>query len=191
MPEEFPKSETIVDRIPEYLPRLTDGALPTYSYVPRLFPHPIREPDGHSFGRHEPRVELPNGNLSQCNQYLCGIDLFNHGYYWESHESWEAVWHAFERTTINARFVQGLIKIAAAGVKAREGNENGIERHAGRAVALFEQCCGIDDSFTGFPVRDLIETATWIQTNSKNLTNTSPAKIEIVMPFVLVPRFGN
>ncbi|TGQ49534.1 DUF309 domain-containing protein, partial [Mesorhizobium sp. M1C.F.Ca.ET.210.01.1.1] len=23
-----------------------------------------------------------------------GIDLFNHGYYWEAHEAWEPLWHA-------------------------------------------------------------------------------------------------
>ena len=52
--------------------------------------------------------------------YLRGVELFNAGYYWEAHESWEALWHAHGRRGPTAGVLQGLIKLAAAGVKIRE-----------------------------------------------------------------------
>ena len=66
-----------------------------------------------------------------------GVDLFNHGYYWEAHEVWEGLWHACGRKGTLADFLKGLIRLAAAGVKAREGNPTGVIRHARRAEELF------------------------------------------------------
>ena len=57
--------------------------------------------------------------------YLGGIDLFNHGYYWEAHEMWEALWHRTGGDAVTAMFLKGLIKLTAAGVKIREGNPRG------------------------------------------------------------------
>ena len=79
------------------------------------------------------------GQWENSAAYLWGIDLFNHGYYWESHEAWEALWHAAGRRGTTADFLKGLIKLAAAGVKAREGNRDGIGRHARRAADLFSR----------------------------------------------------
>jgi hypothetical protein len=53
--------------------------------------------------------------------YLRGIDLFNFGYWWESHEAWEGLWRACGRRGPAADFLKGLIKLAAAGVKASTG----------------------------------------------------------------------
>lgn len=72
-----------------------------------------------------------------CRPYLLGIDLFNHGYYWEAHESWETVWLAAGRRGQIADFLKGLIKLTAAFVKAREGRPMGVARHACRASELF------------------------------------------------------
>ena len=72
-----------------------------------------------------------------CASYLQGIDLFNHGYYWEAHERWEAVWIAAGRQGPLANFIKGLIKLAAALVKARQGQPRGVVRHARRAAELF------------------------------------------------------
>ncbi|MBI1348759.1 DUF309 domain-containing protein [bacterium] len=65
------------------------------------------------------------------------IDLFNHGYYWEAHEAWEALWVAVGRSGPVADLLKGLIKLAAAGVKLRAGNAAGVQRHAQRARQLF------------------------------------------------------
>lgn len=69
-------------------------------------------------------------------EYLYGVDLFNHGYYWEAHEAWESLWHAAGRTGVVANFLKGLIKLAAAGVKSREGNAQGVRRHTERGIEL-------------------------------------------------------
>ena len=69
--------------------------------------------------------------------HFWAADLFNNGYYWEAHEAWEGLWHAYRRSGAKADFVKGLIKLSAAGVKAREGNASGVSRHARRAVELF------------------------------------------------------
>jgi uncharacterized protein len=78
---------------------------------------------------------MPSVSLSHeegwrnCEPCLWGIDLFNNGYYWEAHESWEAAWHATGRCGPMADFCKSLIKFAAAGVKAREGRANGDGGH--------------------------------------------------------------
>ena len=50
-----------------------------------------------------------------------GVALFNAGYYWEAHEAWEGLWHAYGRRGPTADVLKALIKLAAAGVKVREG----------------------------------------------------------------------
>ena len=69
-------------------------------------------------------------------QWLYALDLFNEGFYWESHEAWEAFWHALGRPNPEAKFVQGLIHLAAACVKIREGRPEGARRHTQRARTL-------------------------------------------------------
>ena len=56
-----------------------------------------------------------------CEEYLYGIDLFNHGYWWEAHEALEAVWAAAGRRTKTGFFVQGLIQVAVAHLKKFQG----------------------------------------------------------------------
>ena len=69
--------------------------------------------------------------------FLFALDLFNHGYYWEAHEAWEALWKRRGRVGPEANFFQGLIKLAAAAVKASEGRPNGVRRHCQRARELW------------------------------------------------------
>jgi hypothetical protein len=57
---------------------------------------------------------------------LWAVDLFNDGYWWESHEALEALWHAAGRTTSPARFAQSLVR--------RRGHEEAARRQAARAV---------------------------------------------------------
>ena len=122
--------------IPRYCP---ERSLPPYSYVPGLpTPHPTRDPRGHSFGRPESRPQpLADSSYADNATYRYAIDLFNHGFYWEAHEEWESLWHAAGRSGTTADFLKGLIKLAAAGVKAREGRAAGVWQHAQRAAQLF------------------------------------------------------
>jgi len=132
--------------------RLTQRPFPSYTYVPGKTPHPIRESTGHSYQQPEPFVEsFSSDEWPKCEAYLFGIDLFNAGFFWESHEQWEAVWHAVGRVGTTASFLKGLIKLSAAGVKSLEQKPNGVQRHAHRAAELFaevqEQCsshCGLE-----------------------------------------------
>src|SRR6059058_3393109 len=105
--------------VPRYCP---ERPLPPYGYVPGLNPHPLSDPRGHSFGvRAESAEALEEPTFRDNATYLYAIDLFNHGFFWEAHEAWEALWHAAGRKGRTADFLKGLIKLAAAGVKAREG----------------------------------------------------------------------
>lgn len=45
-----------------------------------------------------------------------GVELFNAGLFWESHEAWEELWLELEGT--DKLFLQGLIQLAAAYHKA-------------------------------------------------------------------------
>jgi hypothetical protein len=62
------------------------------------------------------------------------VDLFNHGYWWESHEALEELWHAAGRTTPAARFVQALIHLSAACLNRHRGHREAARRQAARAV---------------------------------------------------------
>jgi len=122
--------------------------LPPYAFVPgHGLPHPVNDPRGHLFagdrvaGGGPPAVpdgksRVVTADVAAGPQWRYAIDLFNHGFYWEAHEAWEGVWHALGRSTPAARFVQGLIHLAAAAVKVREGKSEGVRRHAARARTL-------------------------------------------------------
>jgi len=109
---------------PRYTPEIM---LPPYAYVPGHRPHPNRDPKGHGQGPDPGDIPaLADLRDWQGNRiYLSGIDLFNHGYYWEAHEMWEALWHRTGGDAVTAMFLKGLIKLTAAGVKIREGNPRG------------------------------------------------------------------
>lgn len=140
---------------PRYAPALP---LPPYAYVPgHDLPHPLNDPRGHSYSDAPPDAgdalnaaawfaDLPPDpasrrrvltvTLAANSDWLYAIDLFNGGWYWEAHEAWEGFWHALGRTSLEARFVQGLIHLAAAAVKIREGKPAGVSRHTQRAREL-------------------------------------------------------
>ena len=122
--------------------------LPPYAFVPgHGLPHPVNDPRGHLVAGDRiagvGASAVPDGDfrafaakITDSPRWRYAIDLFNHGFYWEAHEAWEGVWHALGRSTPAARFVQGLIHLAAAAVKVREGRPEGVRRHAARARAL-------------------------------------------------------
>jgi hypothetical protein len=105
--------------MPRYVPA---RPLPAHTHVPGQSPRPA-----------ESELEASTSQQS----FLWGVDLFNAGCYWEAHEVWEGLWHAAGRTGPAADFLKGLIKLAAAGVKLREGRPAGLRRHGERARELF------------------------------------------------------
>jgi hypothetical protein len=127
---------------------MPNDPLPPYSYVPGgIWPHPNSSPHGHSFG-HEPSKTVSPVETSGAipPRFVRGAALFNAGYYWEAHEVWEGLWHAYGRRGVLADVVKALIKLAAAGVKVREGQEHGVRVHARRAADLFASARGAGES---------------------------------------------
>ena len=126
---------------PAPLPRLVpDELLPPYTFVPGQSPHPVSDPAGHSYGlRHATPPPLDPADWQASRAYLRGIDLFNHGYYWEAHEVWEGLWNACGRLGTVADFLKGLIQMTAAGVKVRQGMPQGVRSLSRGAADLFEK----------------------------------------------------
>ncbi len=58
------------------------------------------------------------------DDFLYGIDLFNAAYWWEAHVYFERLWAA-SASDDDREFLQGLIQLAAALVKQREGSAAG------------------------------------------------------------------
>jgi uncharacterized protein len=175
--------------IPRFVP---DQPLPPYSFVPGRFPHPVRDPQGHSFGAAPPPAELLDRDRWQtCRAYLYGVDLFNHGYYWEAHEAWEGLWRACGRTSPTSWFLKGLIKLAAAGVKAREENPRGMQRHARRAAELFRQTArelaAEDIRFMGLRLTELIGFAGDIADRTITGDTSKQDSVDFVFSFILHP----
>jgi uncharacterized protein len=123
---------------PASRPRLLpERSFPPYAYLPGRQPHPVRDPAGHSY-RHEPVAVTAEASLGS-DVFRWGIDLFNHGYYWEAHEAWEPLWQVASPGTAQRLLFKGLILLSAAGVKIREGKQAAAARHARRAAALLRQ----------------------------------------------------
>lgn len=118
--------------------------LPEYTYVPGVTPHPISHPQGH--WRQRPELTSEVEGLLEW-----GLRLFNHGYYWEAHEIWEAAWVRLGRTGLDADFVKGFIKLAACGVKCLEGNQAGARRHARRVGELLRKSDQVSAALRGMP----------------------------------------
>ncbi len=125
-------------------PRYSPRPLPPYRYLPGRGPHPLRDPAGHSHGIAEPELGRFEAECwDSCAPYLYGVDLFNHGYYWEAHEALEAVWVAAGRRSETGRFLQGLIQIAAARVKLAVGAPGAAKSLAALGVAKLREHSGV------------------------------------------------
>ena len=174
-------------------PRLVpDAPLPPYTFVPGRAPHPVSDPAGHMHGRPAERPPAPDPyRWQESRAYLRGVDLFNHGFYWEAHETWEGLWHACGRLGPTADFLRGLIKLAAAGVKVREGTPKGVASHAARAAAIFHNAAqrlgGVDARFFGLRIGDLLAAARAAEALAPAAVGDD-AGVRIVFDFVLAPQ---
>ena len=143
-------------------PRYTRRPLPPYRYLPfqgvKGLPHPRNDPAGHSYNADEEYLSaFAPDDWTRCKPYLYGIDLFNHGYFWEAHEAWETVWLAAGgRETSCGLFVQGLIQLAAAQLKRVIGSQGAAESLTAAACAKLAVVEGV---FLGIEVATLVNTA--------------------------------
>lgn len=119
---------------------LPSAELPAYTYIPGTdTPHPFRDPRGHSYDRRTsrtPKILVPE-RWADNRTYLLAIDYFNAGYYWEAHEEWDRLWRVSGPDTTVGRFLKGLVKLSAAGIKVRENSIHGVRRHAASAGEVF------------------------------------------------------
>lgn len=120
-----------------YLP---GRAFPPYAFLPGRDPHPTRDPRGHAFGSEpEPPPFLAAQRWRESEPYLWGADLYNHGYLWEAHEAWEALWHVSKPERLLASYLQGLIQCAAAWLKLSMQQPKGFERLSALALEKLDQ----------------------------------------------------
>jgi hypothetical protein len=172
-------------------PRLLPTAeLPAYTYVPGSgVPHPIRDPRGHSYNRKNRSVRaLVPEAWAENRNYLLAVDLFNLGYYWEAHEEWERLWRASGPETTVGRFLKGLVKLSAAGVKVRENSIHGVRRHAASAGEVFADVAAeiSDDRYCGLEFTTLQFAAD--RAAQLSYRHDLPAGAPIrVFPFLLQP----
>jgi hypothetical protein len=173
--------------VPRFLP---DVPPPPYAYVPGRFPHPVRDPAGHSFGRRPaPAAPLDPQYWRESRDYLLGFDLFNHGYYWEAHEAWEGLWRVAGRDSAVGELLQGLIKLAASGVKVREGRSVGTKGLAEGARDLFTSAQSrlpTQSSFLGLRFADLIAFTRQAEARATDTPDDDPG-VRIVFQFILCP----
>jgi len=176
-------------QLPRFVP---DRPFPPYAYVPGRTPHPTRDPDGHSYGTEFEIPERPDPDeWRACSDYLYGIDLFNHGFYWEAHEAWEGLWVACGRRGPTAAYLQALINLAAAGFKARWGNARGMRANAGTALRLFKSAAGQLGStgtrYMGLDLRALTDAAATISKPQPTTKRAPGDKTSLAFDLLLRP----
>jgi len=106
---------------PRYWPELS---FPSSPFVPGISPRTER----HAVNSWEDLGAFADRPLTAANwprhgPYLFGVDLFNHGFWWEAHEQWERPWRCGD--LLQRPFLQGLIQLAASLLKWRVGNARG------------------------------------------------------------------
>lgn len=169
---------------------LPSTELPSYTYIPGgEYPHPYRDPRGHSYQRKHPAPRpLTPQNWAENRSYLLALDYFNFGYYWESHEEWERLARATGGESLAGKFLRGLVKLSAAGVKVREQSVHGVRRHAASAGEVFadvaaevgeERFCGLEFTLLQFAADRAAQLTYW--------ERMLGGKMVRVFPFVLMP----
>ncbi|QDT64031.1 DUF309 domain-containing protein [Calycomorphotria hydatis] len=130
------ESSPVQADVPRLLP---NAALPEYTFITGCgLPHPYRDPRGHSYQKKNrtPKPLDPDA-WAENRAYLLAIDYFNFGYYWECHDGWDRLCRVSGAESEVGKFLKGLVKMAAAGMKVRENSIHGVRRHAASAGEVF------------------------------------------------------
>ncbi|MGX5832147.1 DUF309 domain-containing protein [Mesorhizobium sp. 43Arga] len=168
---------------------LPEKSFPCYAYLPGRQPHPVRDPAGHS--HHSEARPLATEASLGSDTFLWGLDLFNHGYYWEAHEAWEGLWQVADRGGPLRILFKGLILLSATGVKIREGKQVAAMRHAGRAAGLLIRLTNMVEHpverALGMPLTTLAKHAEAAARNPVALQATAAGQPQSVFDFILGP----
>ncbi len=161
---------------------------PPYAFVPGHHPHPEKS-GGHMEGE---KLNISNPldpkNIYKSDEFLFALDLYNFGYYWESHVYFEALWNVSQRKGPIADFLKALIKLCAAGIKVKTKEESGVIGHAQRARELFIHLGRdlSDKHFGGLSLLNLISQSEDIMENASSYIKN--AKLEgPVFPYPILP----
>jgi predicted metal-dependent hydrolase len=135
------------------IPRYTDRALPGYRHLPFQNAHPFLDKGGHSYGETlTPPEEFDAQNWQHCEEYLYCIDLFNNGFWWETHERLKFISMATSQESETNQFIRGIIQIAAALLKHFMGEEGGAQTLAKMGIETLRKKEGI---FLGIDITTL------------------------------------
>lgn len=131
---------------------------PPYIFIPGVNPHPKKE-GGYMFGLEEPVANPIDLNHPEQSEFLLhSLDLYNKGYYWESHVYFEALWNAHGRVGSVADFFKAMIKLGAAGVKLSLNQPVQVKEHLTRAHELFSSVKAAEgELFLGFDLSEIIK----------------------------------
>lgn len=164
---------------------------PPYAFVPGgPWPHPTGSPQGHWAGRRREEVmPIVGDDWAGSPAYRRAIVLFNAGYYWEAHETWEGLWHAHGRQGVTADLIKGLIKLAAAGVKVRQRQRHGVVTHTRRAATLFASVRSRGGRYQlGLDLDDLIATAENLAADPPDDPTPRDLPVSRIFDFRIEPR---
>jgi hypothetical protein len=151
----------------------------------------VRDPTGHSY--HVEPILVASAASLGSDAFLWGLDLFNHGYYWEAHEAWEGLWQVADRDGPLRMLFKGLILLSAAGVKIRERKHVAAARHARRAAALLRRLMKVPDRAferaLGMSPATLAECAEAATRIPADLQAPAPGQAQLVFNFILGANF--
>jgi predicted metal-dependent hydrolase len=82
--------------------------------------------------RPQPTCRRISGKKNEA--WLFGVDLYNFGYWWESHEQWEALWKLDRNSEQEKLFYRAVIQLAAANIKRFLDRIEGAKSLAGQAL---------------------------------------------------------
>jgi hypothetical protein len=164
--------------------------LPAYTFIPgSTRPHPYRHPEGHSYKKRTPAAKpLCDETWADNRSFLLALDLFNIGYYWEAHEEFDKLLKITCPEELIGRFLKGLFKLAAAGLKVRENSIHGVRRHAASSGEVFADVAAEVDSdrFCGLKLTMLQFAADRAAQLTYNELDTDGEPVR-VFPFLLRP----
>ncbi|MEN8137331.1 MAG: DUF309 domain-containing protein [Bacteroidota bacterium] len=130
-------------------------AFPPYSFIHGLNVNP-NKPGGYRQHLNDPVAEPINfESFFESKEYLFAIDLINHGYYWESHVYFEAIWNAHLRVGPIANYCKALVKIAAGAIKYEQNKKESANRLFNGASDIFNRLP--NSFFLGITIDNLVQ----------------------------------
>ena len=100
--------------------------LPAQTYIPGQTPRPAEDAFDHLKGGLPPNSD---GETLACSDaWTAGLEFYEAGYFWESHEVLEAVWMAASDGSDEKLFVQAVIQLANARLKVLMNRPNAVLR---------------------------------------------------------------